>query len=207
MTYIPGGSEPRREPLGPPAYTTPVLPSAPPQFPPHVVQPLPPKKRRTGLIVAGALAVLVLLAGGAVLAAGLVRHGSPLAGSHPSPAWSPIDWGKQTPAAPAPVALPKTTDFTLAVKVLKKSCFGSAGCNITYRIDPTYNGAPFPSGVKFEVVYQVNGGQDPQINHFTIGAGDGPGNSWQASVQDEEMIQTKSSSAVLTAVVTDVSQA
>jgi hypothetical protein len=61
--------------------------------------------------------------------------------------------------------------------------------------------------VRFEVVYQVNGGQDgPQINRFTIGAGDGPGNTWSASVQDEELIQTKSTSAVLTAVVTDVSQ-
>lgn len=194
----PGSYEPQAEPVGSP----PIIP--PMSYPAHVVP--PPRKSRAGLIVAG-VAVLVLLAGGSVLAVGLTHRGAPGAGHSPAPSWSPIDWGKQTPAAPAPVVLPKATDFTLAVKVLKKSCFGSAGCNLTYRIDPTYSGAPFPAGVRFEVVYQVNGGADPQVNRFTIGAGDGPGNSWSASVQEEEFIQTKSSSAVLTAVVTDVSKA
>src|SRR5437879_3831841 len=36
---------------------------------------------------------------------------------------------------------PTPDDFTIGIKVLSKQCFGSAGCNIEFRIDPSYTGA------------------------------------------------------------------
>ena len=76
MTYIPGGSEPRQEPLGPTPPTQHFYPPTPefgtfPASSPY----LPPrrKKRRTGLIVGLIAAVLVVLAAGGVTAYVLTR--------------------------------------------------------------------------------------------------------------------------------------
>jgi hypothetical protein len=104
-----------------------------------------------------------------------------------------------TTTVPTPtVVLPKPSDFTVDVKILEKKCFGSAGCNITYQIDPKYIGTtPLSSSKEITVVYEVAGGEDPQINRFTI-------NGDTASYPKEELIQTKSSKAQLTAKVTQV---
>ncbi|SCG53841.1 hypothetical protein GA0070609_2878 [Micromonospora echinaurantiaca] len=106
------------------------------------------------------------------------------------------------PATTSPPVLayetPTKSDFKLKVKVLKKQCFGSAGCNITYRIGVTYTGdGDLDPSKTYEVTYQVKGAEDPIINTFEV-TGD------SASVQEEEMASTKRSSDKLTAVVTDV---
>jgi len=98
---------------------------------------------------------------------------------------------------PPPVVLPKPADFTIGINIIEKTCFGSAGCNITYRIDPKYNGTTRLPSKEITVVYEVRGGDGPQINRFTLTGG-------QASFPAEEHIQTKSSSSDLTAVVTQV---
>jgi hypothetical protein len=88
-------------------------------------------------------------------------------------------------------------DFKIRVKVLTKKCFGSAGCNVTYRIDPEYVGsAPLPDGT-VEVTYTVKGAEDPIINTFTIEDG-------EASFESEERASTSSSKKTLTAAATDV---
>lgn len=92
----------------------------------------------------------------------------------------------------APVATP--SDFTLDVVILSKSCFGSAGCNVTYRITP-HADASCPSTCT--VTYEVIGGEDSQIDSFTM-------TDYSASIKQSEMISTKSSKATLTAKVTSV---
>jgi hypothetical protein len=93
---------------------------------------------------------------------------------------------------------PSTGDFAVSVKVLSKHCFGSAGCNITYRIDPSYRGPALDSGETYTITYEVTGVEDgPQINSFTM-TGD------QAQYESEELAQTPSSNVKLKAKVTGV---
>jgi hypothetical protein len=96
---------------------------------------------------------------------------------------------------------PHKSDFKIGLKIRKKECFGSAGCNVTYRIDPSYEGTePLPDSGTIEVTYEVRGGEDgPQINTFTI---DGDGS---AHFDSEEDLSTPKSSTKLKAVATAVS--
>lgn len=94
--------------------------------------------------------------------------------------------------------VPAPTDFQLAVNVTSQSCFGSAGCNIRFRVAPTYIGSQALNPSKrYTVTYAVNGGTAPQSNSFTI-------NGTQASVQQEELVQTPSADVVVTATPTNV---
>jgi hypothetical protein len=90
-------------------------------------------------------------------------------------------------------------DFTLKVRILQKECFGSAGCNITFQIKVAEYGGPDDLGEqRFRVVYEVRGGEDgPQTNNLIF-----EGDSY--SYDEEEMIQTSSSSRRLTAKVVEV---
>ena len=94
-------------------------------------------------------------------------------------------------------APPDPAHFKIGIVVLEKECFASAGCNITYRIDPSYNG---PSDISdTEVTYEVVGGEDGAIvNTFEI---DGSG---EASFDEREFASTASSRKALTARVTSV---
>jgi hypothetical protein len=101
--------------------------------------------------------------------------------------------------APTPAPLPTPTDFAIQVKTLSKSCFGSAGCNVTYQIDPQYVGSADLSGRSFTVVYEVIGGDSgPQIDNFRV-SGDGT-----AHYSREELVSTSSSGTVLTAKATGI---
>ncbi|SRR6266498_474879 len=100
--------------------------------------------------------------------------------------------------APSAYGKPVKADFKLTPKVLSKQCFGSAGCNVTFRILINYTGPVLEPGKEYEVLYEVRGGEDgPISNKFTV-TGD------ESSVDEEEMVSTKSSRTKLTAVVTDV---
>jgi hypothetical protein len=93
----------------------------------------------------------------------------------------------------------KPSDFKIKLKVREKTCFGSAGCNITFQIDPKYVGSGDVTTGSYDVTYKVIGGDDgPQINTFTIDDG-------EASYDEEEHIGTSSQSKTLSAKVTDVS--
>ncbi|GAA3011860.1 hypothetical protein [Actinokineospora diospyrosa] len=98
----------------------------------------------------------------------------------------------------APLPLPTPADFTIAIIVLEKDCFGSAGCSIVYRINPTYTGAtPLPTDRTLTVIYEVTGGEDAKIGHFTITGG-------TAAFDEKEALATKSAKAELVAKVTSV---
>jgi hypothetical protein len=86
------------------------------------------------------------------------RHGS-------TPAWG----SASSPTAPATTAapLPIPADFVVGVIITEQQCFGSAGCNYHYTIDPQYiSTKPLPD--KTTVIFTVTGGDQDQIGNFTI---------------------------------------
>jgi hypothetical protein len=103
----------------------------------------------------------------------------------------------ETPAEPLYVE-PSKSHFKLSVKTLKKECFGSAGCNVTYRILVDYSGPALDPSKTYEVTYDVRGGEDGPVTNTLTVTGD------QSSVDSQESLSTSSSKAKLTAVVTDV---
>lgn len=153
--------------------------------------------------LAAAAAVLLLLVGCSAAPASVVTVTPPPTSSAPSPAEEPSETPSENPGTVAADAtlgeLLTKDDFTVEVKVLSKKCFGSAGCNVEFRIRPGYHGTyGLPKSGEVEVTYEVKGGDDPLTNTFTI---DGEGT---ASFSKSESISTPSSKAKLKAVVTDV---
>lgn len=166
----------------------------------HPSPPAPPQKRaRWPLAVIAGLAALVVAGGVAFVA--LAGSGAPpaTAQASPSPSWSSVFGSNPTRAAAAPVYTPTPKDFELAIKVIEKKCFGSAGCNVTFRIELTYTGLTLDPSSTYEVVYRVDGAEDTYINSLRV-----TGASY--SHDDEERVSVKSSKSVLTAVVTDVNE-
>jgi hypothetical protein len=98
-----------------------------------------------------------------------------------------------TPTGPAPTP----ADFTIAVIETQKNCYGSAGCNVTYRIDPTFLGVAPDASQSFTVIYELTGGKDPETGSFEM-------QGTKYNRPSERMISTDSSGAVLTATVTQV---
>lgn len=130
-------------------------------------------------------------------------------GSVPDPDAKPLGTASSGAAAPAaaqskaPVAtyaVPVAADFKLTVKVLEKKCFGSAGCNVTYRVVVAQaNAKTFDPSKEYEVTYEVKGIEDSAVNTLKITGG-------QYSTDEKEFGSTKSSSIKLSAVITDISE-
>ncbi len=121
-----------------------------------------------------------------------------LGGGAPEPDYSAEPTPKVTPTTDQRAEFkPKRSDFNVGIKLLRKQCFGSAGCNITYRIAPKYVGhRPLPDNGTIEVTYKVSGAEDEIVGTFTVEAG-------QADYS-KELASTSSSSKKLRAKVTDV---
>ena len=165
-----------------------------------------PKKPHTtrNLVLVGAGAfVLGLVIGsagsgtGATDSAGsapTVTVTAPDTGPSPDPVVTPTN----KPAPPPKAIAPTVKDFKLTVKTLTKQCFGSAGCNVTFRVATSYTGPALDPSKTYEVLYQVRGGEDgPIANKLTV-------EGTTVTFDEEEMVSTSKSSAKLTAVVTDV---
>lgn len=106
---------------------------------------------------------------------------------------------KPVPLPPKAPAQPKPADFKLTVKILEKQCFGSAGCNVQYRISKVaYTGPALNPDGSYEISYKVTGLEDPKIGTFTLN-GDG-----SYSVDEMEIGQTANSGKVVKAAVTEV---
>lgn len=192
------GQPSSQHPQGPPPPQGPVKPPK---------QPAPKTQTTRALILTGIGGLVLGLIIGAAPSSNSATDASspaptvtvtvPDTGPSPDPITTPTN--KPTVPAPAPVATsPTVKDFKLAVKTLTKQCFGSAGCNVTFRILVTYNGPALDPGKSYEVLYEVRGGEDgPIANKLTV-AGD------ESSVDEEEMVSTPKSSTKLVAVVTDV---
>ena len=101
-----------------------------------------------------------------------------------------------TTAPTATAAPPVPADFVVGVIITEQKCFGSAGCNYRYTINPQYVSAkPLPD--KTTVVFTVTGGEQDQIGNFTIDA-DG------TATFDRETMLSAREGADLRATVTQV---
>lgn len=106
-----------------------------------------------------------------------------------------------TTEAPTKAAapLPAAKDFKITLKVLERKCYGTAGCNITYRV----NAVQVPEGLdpeaQYEVSYKITGGEDVHEATLTINEG-----KFDATTVFDEMAQTKSKNTKLTATATAV---
>jgi hypothetical protein len=184
---------------GPPSWGQP----PPNPSPPRPTGPPKPPWYRRGWFLISAGAVFGLLFGLAIGSA----DPTPPAGQRPkadatasAPATEAGPEVTSPPATDPPAVVPKPKDFKLSVKMLSKQCFGSAGCNLTYRIDASWPDGYDPD-VEYEVVYEVRGGEDgPQVNTMTV-QGD------RYDRPQEESISTSSAGRRLTAVVTSVEEA
>ena len=172
---------------------------APPVEPttPVTVPPAPKHKRHPVLLTFAAFALFGF--GTLVGSLGAGSDTTPPAAGKPIATAAPQPAAVASTPAEKPAVKPAVKDFKVAVKVTQKQCFGSAGCNVTFRIDPSYTGPAIPADQTYEVVYEIRGGDEPLRNRFTI-TGD------TATYDQDEMIGTKTSKAVLTAIVVEVNE-
>lgn len=186
--------------------------SQPPyQIPPQPVHQVPPAKpgKRFGflaLLITGIVALVVGIAIG-----GLGRSGgtaTPAAtvtttANHTIYVTSPTEGGgatEQPTEQPTDTGgyTPRKSDWAIGIKIKSKQCFGSAGCNITFRIAPAHvGGANLPDSGSLDVTYKITGCEDPYSNTFTV-------ENSSASYDEEESCSTTSASKKLAAVVTAV---
>src|SRR5262245_38709860 len=108
------------------------------QAPPAAAAPTRP---RWLLLAVAGLVVLVLVLGG-VAAWALMRKPAAAVDAASSAASSAVPIvGKPHEEAPEPrYYTPTEIDFKLTVKITRKKCFGSAGCNVTYHVNLAYAG-------------------------------------------------------------------
>jgi hypothetical protein len=193
--------------------------SAPPPPPDQPTQPIPPggwgpppgpqppatpKAPRTFtgrqvLAVAVVVGVIAFGIGAAVGNGGGISSGTPKAAGSASQSATTTTEVEVTTTAASTYDAPEPSDFELTVKTLSKQCFGSAGCNVTYRIQAGWDGTYDPA-MTYEVVYEVRGDESgPQTNNFTI-TGD------EYEISQEESASTRSSGVKLTARVISVEE-
>lgn len=153
----------------------------------------PPKPRRWPWIAASFLTAVAAVVG---ITLALTTGSDPVTPSGVTPT---ATQKPKTTATPAHVPyIPAPADFQLTVQVLEQKCFGSAGCNVTFRIDVGYSGQYMRAGEgPYEIVYTVAGTEDPFIGRFTLMPPD------QFTVT-EEYVTTPPGDGALTATVTQV---
>jgi hypothetical protein len=143
-----------------------------PELPPPYVPISPrPRRNRTLLAVIGVVAVV----GAAtslvvVLVSGSDRPAT--TGDSPSIFGAARDTETTTTTTTTTTRqpyVPRPEDFELEVQVLEQQCFGSAGCNVTFRIGVAYNGGTIYEGEgPYTVVYSVTGTDDPFVGRFSL---------------------------------------
>ncbi|RVW03610.1 hypothetical protein [Rhodococcus spongiicola] len=159
--------------------------------------------RRKAIIAGVSVALLSLVtAGGIGYAIGQSQNNGPSKAAASTTDSTSSNRTTNSNAAVARTTEPKRpivpADFAIDITVLEKKCFGSAGCSVTYAIDPSFKGfVDDLEGRSFKVVYEIIGGDDPEIGNFSV---DGT----RVRYDESSRIDTPSSDAVLTAKVTQV---
>jgi len=109
----------------------------------------PPAKRRSPLPwILGGLAVVLLLCGGFLAIGALADNGD---SDRTSSAGAP------STTAAAVVEAPGPGDFKLSAKIVEQTCYGEAGCAVTWQPVLTYTGPAIPDGQSWLVRYEVSG--------------------------------------------------
>jgi hypothetical protein len=152
-------------------------------------------------LLAGAFVALLALAGCGGTDA-TVTDGRPFAtATSDASTPAPVEETSEPPEALAPqYHTPTAKSFKLSLKTLDKECFGSAGCNISFRVRVTYLlETPLDPSKTYELSYAVKGGEGPLEGTLEV-TGD------RVTGPDEEFISTSGASRKLTAVVTAVEE-
>lgn len=185
------------------SYPPPVTPGYTQQPPPGDWTPPAPKRRGPLPWLIGALVVALLVVGGliAVLASGGSKPSADASPTPPLPQ-DPCGGGICQTTAPTPVAdiySPKPSDITLTPKITRKKCFGSAGCNVTFRLELEYSGPGLDPATTWLVSYEIRGVEDgPEIGSLEL-------TGTQFTSQEED-VSTPSSKSKVTIKVTSVEE-
>lgn len=198
MTY-----NPHHHPVQPP-----IIPPRPLNESGHAELPLPPEPRRANLAWIIPAAVVVALA---VFGAGWMGGSSysdnnrtdvaaaVAAVAPPDPTGQavsdplPTDGGAPATGGPTLVA----SAIELTPKVIDKQCFGSAGCNVSIKVQMSYGGPDLSPDDTFAVTYQVTGDESGPI----IGTFEVTGSQY---TEQEESLSTRSSKTKISIKVTGV---
>jgi hypothetical protein len=82
---------------------------------------------------------------------------APTATVTPEPASNP-------PTETPTYADPRPSDFTMKLRIKRKHCFGSAGCNVDVDPDLSYEGIlPIDPDKTYEITYQINGDESGPV--------------------------------------------
>ncbi len=128
----------------------------------HPSQP-PAKRRRPLPWILGGIAVLLLLCGG------FVAIGA-LAGDDDSTGTA----GTPTRTTAAAAKAPAPADFKFSAKITEKTCYGEAGCAVTWLPEVTYSGPTIGADQTWVVRYAVSGLESGTMAGSIVIGVDGP---------------------------------
>jgi hypothetical protein len=179
-----------------PAMTIPTPPDTDPGPPTRA----PRRKSRApwlilaGLILLGVLGLIVIVAA----APSPPSTGRPVQQYDPGvPTVTGTEPTDEATAAPAAPSRPKLSDIKLTAKITDKECFGSAGCNVEFKVRMAYSGPALDHDDTWEITYEVTGVEDgPLIGTFEL-----TGDQYEVN---EELVSTTSSKKKIAIAVTDV---
>ncbi|MCW2768490.1 MAG: hypothetical protein JWO11_4449 [Nocardioides sp.] len=167
-----------------------------PYWPPQPTKPA--GKSRTPWLIAAAL--IVLLVGGVaagILVASRSGHTATAAADVQTPVEEHLAPQTDTATTPAVSVTPAASDIKLTAKITSKHCFGSAGCNIDFKVDMAYSGPALSDDDTWDITYEVTGVEDGPL----IGTLELTGTTFTGS---EESASTTSSKKKLSIKVTGV---
>ncbi|WP_328459440.1 hypothetical protein OHA21_27115 [Actinoplanes sp. NBC_00393] len=159
-----------------------------------------PKQKRLWPVAAGAVAALVLIAATILATLAVTAPDEPQ-----QPAAQALSAWQQEQEVPTPTVEPTPTagptlsaaNLTLTPKVIKKQCFGSAGCSVEVKVEVGYDGPTLSPDDTWEVIYEVKGDEDgPIIDSFEL-----TGDRYD---QDEISVSTKTSKTKISVKVTSI---
>lgn len=190
MTDQPADQPTNQPPAAVPGWTPPPAPEKPKK---------PLWQRPWFLIVAGIIAIAILgNAFGGNRGTQAAPASSATATQATSSAPEPTATETEDEADEVPATLTKD-DFKLKMKITKKQCFGSAGCNVSIKVDVAYAGAgevdDLPSNIS--ITFDVKGAEDG-VYTSTIDLEDG------RYSPDTTVLSTRSSKSKLSAKITDI---
>jgi hypothetical protein len=194
---------------GPPPPDQPTQPAQPSGWgpsagPPSVRQPRLWKGRQVLLLALGVGAACLIL--GIALGTTVAGLDDEVGTTGPGAAATtrpPVTAASEEPATTEPASAypePKLSDFTLKLVELKREKFGSAGANVTYKIEAGW-GPTYDPDKNYQLIYEVRGGEDGPVRNYLEVTGD------EYRTEDEQTISTANVDGKLTVKAVDIDEA